>query len=83
MAQDPFMVRDLARHIAGDMRARHGRDVEVHADAFASLNGRPAQRLIDPHVDLSRISTRDWLVPLGRDTAAKIRLLHAFHQTPP
>ena len=52
MAQDPALVRSFARHIAADYRAR-GQQVSVYADAFLSLNGRPAQRLIDPTFDLA------------------------------
>ena len=31
MAQDPFMVRALARHVAADLHARGMADVEVRA----------------------------------------------------
>ena len=54
MAQSPDMVLELAQHVAGDFRRRKGLDVAVHADAWASLNGRAPKRLIDPNVDLSR-----------------------------
>ena len=64
MAQDPFMVRALARHIAADFSARGVTGVEVRADSFASLNGRPAQRLIDPHVNLAVPTSGDWILPL-------------------
>lgn len=55
MAQDPDMVRQGALFVAERFR-RQGRDVAVYADAFASLNGRPARALVDPHVDLTRSS---------------------------
>jgi vitamin K-dependent gamma-carboxylase len=70
MAQDPFMVRALARHIASDLRARGVAGVEVRADSFAALNGRPVQRLIDPRVDFAGQAPPDWIVPLNRDAAA-------------
>jgi hypothetical protein len=63
MAQDPFMVRALARHVAADLGARGIAGVEVRADAFATLNGRPLQRLIDPRVNLAGPETADWLLP--------------------
>ena len=67
MAQDPALIRDLARHIARDLRARAGVDVAVFADAFATLNGRPAQRQIAPDVDLTREPLpAHWIVPLSR-----------------
>ena len=66
MAQDPFMIRTLARHVAADLRARGIGDVEVRADSFAALNGHPLQRLIDPDVDLSAALPANWIVPLDR-----------------
>jgi vitamin K-dependent gamma-carboxylase len=63
MAQDPFMVRQLARHIAADLHARGLADVAVRADSFAALNGGPVQRLIDPAVDLATSDASDWIVP--------------------
>jgi hypothetical protein len=63
MAQDPFMIRALARHVADDLRARGAGDVEVRADSFAALNGHPLQRLIDPAVDLSAAVPPNWIVP--------------------
>ena len=69
MAQDPFMIRALARHIAADFRTRGVTAVEVRADSFASLNGRPLQRLIDSEVDLAASALpEEWIVPLERET---------------
>jgi vitamin K-dependent gamma-carboxylase len=67
MGQDPYMVRALARYIADDYRARGIANVRVHAESFATLNGRPAQRLIDPTVDLAAPSSAEWIVPFKRD----------------
>ena len=67
MAQDPFMVRDLARHIAEVLRAQGLSRVSVRAESYASLNGRATQRLIDPDVDLAGPLPPDWIVPLRRD----------------
>ena len=63
MAQDPALVRDGALLIAERFR-RRGREVAVYADAVATLNGRPAQRLVDPTVDLTRPLPNRWIVPL-------------------
>jgi hypothetical protein len=53
MSTQPDMIAQYARHLAARHRERvHGR-VEVYADAWASLNGRPARRLIDPSADLA------------------------------
>ena len=60
------MVRALARHVANRYSARGHLDVEIRAESFAALNGRPLQRLIDPRVDLAGSTTADWIVPLKR-----------------
>jgi len=60
MSVQPDLILQLAHHIARDFRAK-GRNVEVRADALASLNGRPAVRLVNPEVDLARVA--DGLAP--------------------
>ncbi len=66
MASDPELIRQAAHAIAGVYRA-DDRRVEVRADAFVAFNGRPAHRLIDPDVDLSREPYRlfgqPWILP--------------------
>jgi hypothetical protein len=66
MSSDPELIRQAAHAIA----ARHetgSKIVEVYADAFVSLNGRPAQRIIDPTVDLAsepwRPFGQPWVLP--------------------
>jgi hypothetical protein len=66
MAQDPDMIAQLARYIAGDLEQRTGRRVSVHADAWASLNGRAATRFIDPTLDLARSASNAIVIPLSR-----------------
>jgi vitamin K-dependent gamma-carboxylase len=61
MAGQPDLILQLAHRIAADYRARGHEDVQVRADVFVSLNGRPSQRLIDPDVDLAGV--RDGLAP--------------------
>jgi len=55
MSAQPDLILQLAHHVADEYRARGYEDVEVRADVFVSLNGRRAQRLIDPDVDLASI----------------------------
>jgi hypothetical protein len=65
LGQDPRLIRALARQIAQDANARSGHENAVYADAFATLNGRPAQRLIAPDVDLTRDPLPShWIVAL-------------------
>jgi vitamin K-dependent gamma-carboxylase len=63
----PDLVLQLAHHIGQDLEARGHRDVEVRVDAFASLNGRPMARLIDPDVDLMTVedgyAPASWILP--------------------
>lgn len=65
MSAQPDLVLQLAHHIARDFRARGARRVEVRADTFASLNARPASRLVDPTADLARVGDgvgrADWI----------------------
>jgi hypothetical protein len=76
MAPQPDMVLQAAHVVAADYRARGVVAPEVYVDAFASLNGRPAQRLIDPQVDLAReadsLSNKSWILPMNTasETAA-------------
>ena len=65
MATEPDLVRQAAHAIAARYAAR-GRTVEVRADAFVSLNARPAVRLVRGDVDLAREPWRvhqPWVLP--------------------
>lgn len=68
MRTQPDMIRDYALHLAAQ-HAAEGRDVAVFADSFASLNGRPTQRLLRPDVDLTRpvsaLWDEQWVVSLA------------------
>jgi len=66
LAQDPRLIVAYARHLARTEYARTGRKVQIFAEAFATLNGRPAQRLIAPDVDLAQepCEVVDVVVPL-------------------
>lgn len=70
MAQDPEMIRALAGFIAQQLREQGRGGVEIRAEAFASLNGRPGQRLIDPQVDLTKPPPAAWIMPLQPDHSA-------------
>jgi hypothetical protein len=62
MATQPDMIADYARHLADEARRGGHVDVEVRADVYVALNGRPNQRFIDPDADLAR-ATRAPVVP--------------------
>ncbi len=63
----PDLIRDYALHLQ-QQHAAEGRQVAVFADAWASLNGRSAQRLLSPAVDLTRpleeLQAAGWILPL-------------------
>lgn len=63
----PDLIVQLAQQVAAEYRAAGHPEVAVYADAFVSLNGRPAARLIDPAVDLSRVrrglGADAWVLP--------------------
>jgi vitamin K-dependent gamma-carboxylase len=65
MAQDPGLIRQLAVRLGEDLRAAGKEDWEVRTDAWATLNGRPSQRLIRPDVNLAGPLPSDWIVPLN------------------
>lgn len=69
MSTQPDMIHEYALHLAERYRRQGYPDVEVHAQAWAALNGRPSQRLIDPTVDLAHeprsLRSQPWIVPLG------------------
>ncbi|HUQ04051.1 MAG TPA: HTTM domain-containing protein [Kofleriaceae bacterium] len=66
MAGQPDLILQLARHIERELRAAGHGDVAVHADTRVSLNGRAPAPLLDPDVDLTRVTDlgpRDWVRP--------------------
>lgn len=71
VATRPETLWRFARYVRARYE-RQGRDVAVYADTTVSLNGHPAQRLVDPQVDLSRapwtwLAPLPWVVPFAGD----------------
>ena len=69
MTSRPQMMVQFAHYLEDRMRAEGYQDVEVRAVIFASLNGREPQQLVDPQVDLTKVSYpwfghADWIMPL-------------------
>jgi len=67
MSSQPDLIWQLAQELGREWRGRGIADVEVRADAWASWNGRPAARLVDPSVDLLAVSdglaAKSWVLP--------------------
>ena len=72
MSGQPDLILQLAQRIGEDLEARGYEDVEVRADAWVSLNGRRAARMIDPEADLASerdtVRVMEWIAP-APDTA--------------
>ena len=69
MTSRPYMMVQFARHLEDRMREEGYEDVEIRARISASLNGREPQQLVDPQVDLTKVSYpwfghADWIVRL-------------------
>ena len=63
------MVHQFANHLEAIWQAAGHADVEVRAEIWKSLNGRPPQLFLDPRVDLTAVPLRyaradDWVRPL-------------------
>tara|TARA_B100000989_G_scaffold42355_1_gene26951 strand:- start:625 stop:1980 length:1356 start_codon:yes stop_codon:yes gene_type:complete len=68
MSFQPDFIIEYA-HYLGDYFNKNGyNDVEVYAESFVTLNGRPSKRFIDPNVNLMRekrgFSHKKWITNL-------------------
>ncbi len=67
-SRKPALIYEYAKRIKDRLARRGHPDCEVRVDAFASLNGRPTQRMIDPTVDITMLPPRwgyvSWVLPL-------------------
>jgi vitamin K-dependent gamma-carboxylase len=77
MSGQPDLVLQLAHHIRDDFARRGFGEVEVHADALVSFNGRKRRRLIDPSVDLAATSDglgkAAWILPAPAEPPTRLR----------
>lgn len=68
MSIHPDMILETAHIVADDFALRGYPGVEVRADVFVAMNGRANRRLIDPDVDLARVSRgiapKSWILPM-------------------
>jgi vitamin K-dependent gamma-carboxylase len=70
MAQDPFLIRQFSQFLG---RERNVKEMghEIRADAFATLNGHPSQRLIVAEANLAGELPEEWIAPFaGTDGGA-------------
>ena len=68
-AARPDLVHATAHLLARHYRDRGQPDVEVRADVWVSMNGRPARRIVDPSVDLAAVprtlAPAEWILANG------------------
>ena len=67
MTTQPDMLLTFAHYLARHFAEQGHPGVEVRADVFVSLNGRPRQRLVDPTVNLAAVGPwndlHGWVLP--------------------
>jgi hypothetical protein len=77
----PDLILQLGHHVGRDYEARTGHRVAVRVEALVSLNGRPAQLMVDRNVDLmdleDGLAPAWWILPEPSGPPARIRPIHA------
>ncbi|MCB0155622.1 MAG: HTTM domain-containing protein [Anaerolineae bacterium] len=67
MSFQPDMMLEFAHHLETLLRQQGLAEVEVRAEAYVSLNGRPSRLLVDPTVDLTTqqnsLWPKRWILP--------------------
>ena len=68
MSFQPDFILEFS-HFLGKKFSTKNKRVEVYADSFVALNGRPSQRFIDPNVNLynekESFKNKNWILPLN------------------
>jgi hypothetical protein len=68
MSFQPDFILEFS-HFLGKKFSSKSKRVEVYADSFVALNGRPSQRFIDPNVNLydekESFKNKNWILPLN------------------
>ena len=67
MSFQPDLILEFA-HYLGEKYSTENNKVEVYADSFVALNGRPSKRFIDPDINLineqESFKDKKWILPL-------------------
>ena len=68
MSFQPDFILEFS-HFLGKKFSTKNKRVEVYAESFVALNGRPSQRFIDPNVNLynekKSFKNKNWILPLN------------------
>ena len=71
MSFQPDFILEFAHYLGDIYRDRGMKEVAIYVDAFATLNGRKSERLIDPNVNLYKIQPsllhKKWINPYSRE----------------
>lgn len=84
MGTQPFLLREYCRHIASTDAYLKGRPVEIFAETFVSMNGRPFQPIVDPETNLAKAPLKimghhDWIYNLKYKRIPKNNRLPGFY----
>ena len=67
MAMQPDLILQFAHYLEDHFRSEGMKDPQVRAEVWVTLNGRAAELLIDPKVDLTTKedtwTSKDWILP--------------------
>jgi len=58
MSFQPDFILEYAQHLESHYKDKGHQNIQVFADSFVALNGRPSQRFIDPNFDLLQQKSR-------------------------
>ena len=73
MSGQPDMIVELAHWVRQNAEEKLKTPVAVYADAWVSLNGRAPHRLINPELDLTRVSVDDPMLILSPPAEPPLR----------
>ena len=68
MSFQPDFILEYAHYLANHFEKQGHQNIQVFADSFVALNGRPSERFIDPSTDLNQeiesFKHKKWILPL-------------------
>jgi hypothetical protein len=71
MSTQPDMILQFAQHLKKYYKKKGIEDPGVRAEVYVTLNARPSQLLIDPHLDLTSLKDdlrhKSWILPAPGD----------------
>ena len=69
MSFQPDFILEFAHHLGAYYKDEGHQNIQVFADSFVALNGRPSQRFIDPNFNLlnteESFKNKEWILPLN------------------